>query len=69
MIFQDQPTVKVTSKISGTTNKISMTGITANAFTPEEAQTQLNKILDIIGISVLTSGMTRTRTEEAVDNG
>lgn len=69
MIFQDTKTVKVSSIISGSTNRIAINGITSEPFTPETAQIQINKVLDLIGKSVITRGMTRTRTEEAIDNG
>lgn len=69
MIFQDTKTVKVNSIISGTSNRISVNGITSEPFTPETAQAQINKILDIVGIAVITRGMTRIRNEEAVENG
>lgn len=69
MVFQDKPVVRVTSYLTGSTNTISIDGITAQSFTPEEAKSNLDVLLDIIGESVQTNKMKRIRTEEAVNNG
>ena len=66
MTFQEKSSLKVQAPIYGTTNKITIDGITTNSFTPEEAQTHMNTLLDIVGKSVITTGMIRTRQEEAV---
>jgi len=68
MIFEDKPFVKVTAVVENTTNTISIDGITANAFTPEQAKTNLDILLNIVGKSVTTNKMKRIRTEEASDN-
>ena len=67
MTFQDTQTVKINAGITGSTNTISINGITSQAFTPETAKTQIDKFLDIVGISVKTNKMKRIRTEEAVE--
>lgn len=69
MVFQDNPTVKVTSYLTGSTNTISIDGITAQPFTPETAKSNIDVLLDVIGESVQTNKMKRIRTEEAVNNG
>lgn len=69
MVFEEKNYVKVTAAITGSTSRITTDGITAQAFTPEEAKTQLDKFLNIVGKSVNTTGMVRTRSEEAVENG
>ena len=67
MTFESIQTTKITSKLNGSTNKITFAGVTAESTTPENAQEQINKILNITGQSVTTSGMTRTITQEATD--
>ena len=69
MTFEAINTTKITSKHSTSTDKISIDGITAGNITPEYAAEQINKLLNIIGLSVVTTGMTRTITQEATDNG
>lgn len=67
MQFQDTDTVKITATITNSNNTISINGITSSAFTPETAKIQIDKFLDIIGVSVNTNKMKRIRTEEAVE--
>lgn len=67
MTFESIQTTKITSKLNGTTNKITFAGVTAQSTTPENAQEQINKILAITGQSVVTNGMTRTITQEATE--
>jgi len=68
MTFENMETVKITATLTNTTNKISFNGVTNDDnLTPETAQTQINKILAIVGTSVSTSGMTKTITQEAID--
>lgn len=43
-------------------------GVTTASTTPDNAATQINKILSIIGKSATTEKMTRTITEEATDD-
>lgn len=69
MIFNDKPYLKITAGIVGSKNKVTTDGITSQAFTPEEAKTQLDKLFGVVGKSVQTDGMVRIRTEEAIDNG
>ena len=68
MTFENLTTTKITAKFTGSTTSISMAGITAQATTPENAKEQMDKILNIIGHSVTTTGMKRTITQEATNN-
>lgn len=68
MIFQEKQSLKVQAPIANTTSKITLDGIKTSAFTPEEAKTNMDILLNIVSISVNTNGMIRTRTEEAVEN-
>ena len=66
MQFLNSSTAKISGTLSGKTSRISIDGTTTETTpTPEEAKTQVDKILDIVGMSILTTGMTRTITQEA----
>ena len=67
MQFVGRGTAKITGKLTGTTSSVSISGVTANSTTPENAKAQIDKFLDIVGQSISTSGMTRTITEEATE--
>lgn len=68
MTFQAKGVAKLTAKYTGSQNTVTFHGITtANDLTPETAKTQADKILTIVGRSCVTTGMTRTRTEEATE--
>lgn len=72
MIFGNPATVKITAPIadSSSAQKIAFDGITSDSqITPEEAETQINKIFSIVDKSVSSYGMTRTAVQEATDNG
>jgi len=71
MIFGNPATVKITAPIadSASAQKIAFDGITSSQITPEEAETQINKIFGIVDKSVSSYGMTRTAVQEATDNG
>ena len=64
MTFTQKPTVIIWAKTSAD-DYISVDGISPAAITPEFAATQINKILDAVGLSVTTDGMQRFITEEA----
>lgn len=66
MIFEEKETAKIQAQLSGTTNTITIDGVTSGATTPENAQKQINKILFIVGKSVVTSKMKQIITKEAV---
>lgn len=68
--FVTKPTVTITASVANTTSKIALSGITSNReITPDTAKTQIDKLLNVVGKSVITAGMLRTQTEEAVTNG
>ena len=67
MTFESVTTTRITAKYTGATTSISMNGITAGETTPENAKTQIDKILDIVSKSVTTTGMIRTITQEATE--
>lgn len=70
MTFENTATVNISAKLSGMTNKITFSGITnSNDLTPENAATQINKILAIVNKSVSATGMIKTITQEAIANG
>ena len=69
MIFQEKPTATISAKVTGSSKMLSLDGITTGSTTPENAAAQINKILNVVGSAVTTSGMVRTRKEEAIDNG
>lgn len=69
MTFTEKPTAIIWAKDGDTGEFVSIGGITTGATTVENAKAQLDKILGIVGKSVLVDGMTRIRTEEATNNG
>ena len=69
MEFEDKQTAKISAQLVGMTNRITIDGTTGDKPTPENAATQINKLLDIVGQSVSPIKMTRTVTQEAIDNG
>lgn len=69
MTFKEKPTAIIWAKDGDTGEFVSIGGITTGTTTVENAKAQLDKILGIVGKSVLVDGMTRIRTEEATNNG
>lgn len=70
MTFANTATVKISAYLGTTTNRITLDGITNDdTLTPENAATQINKILKIADQSVSATGMIKTITQEAVNNG
>ena len=67
--FVTKPTAKITALLSGSTADISIAGVTtADTLTAENAVTQINKVLDVVGQSVVQSGMKRILTQEVSSN-
>ncbi len=64
MTFNQKPTAIIWAKDSNG-NLISVDGVTNDATTPENAVAQINKILAIVGNSIVANGMNRIKTEEA----
>lgn len=46
---------------------VTVPGVTSGAITPATARTQLNKVLNVAGLEITTSGMKRTIVEEVVN--
>lgn len=69
MIFYDKPVATITCRQVGASEKLNLPGVTTASITPENAVAQINKILAIVGREAGLAGMTRTRTEEAINNG
>ena len=65
--FKPVATLKAQSETSST-ETFTFHGVTTANTTPDNAATQINKILGLVGKSATTEKMTRTITEEAVDD-
>lgn len=66
-VFNTKPVATIKAKVTGSTDSVSIPGVTTANTTPANAAAQINKILDLAGKAVTAAGMTRTQTEEAVD--
>lgn len=69
--FNAKPVATVKIEDASTADKTySIPGTTTANITPDEAAKQINRILDIGGLSAIVSTkMTRTQIEEVVNNG
>lgn len=68
LAFNNKPVATIKAKAADGTEIITISGVTTAATTPENAATQINKILDIGGRAIVADeNMTRIRTEEAVN--
>ena len=65
MTFTQNPTAIIWAKTTEG-EFLSIDGVTAASTTPENAAAQINKILDAVGLSIVTDGMQRFTTEEAI---
>jgi len=65
MVFSTKESAKIQAQLSGATNTITIDGVTSGETTPENAQAQINKILNIVGKSVVTTKMRHIITKEA----
>ena len=65
--FKPVATLKAQSAIDSK-ETFTFQGVTTATTTPTNAATQINKILGLVGKSATTDKMTRTITEEAVDD-
>ena len=67
--FNQKPIATIRAKVTGTSDTISVQGTNPSA-TPADAKASIDKILALTGTKTVTQdGMTRTRSEEALDNG
>lgn len=65
MVFSTKTTAKIQAMLTGSTNTITIDGVTSGDTTPENAKVQIDKILSIVGKSVVTSNMKQIVTKEA----
>ena len=70
-VFESKPVAKIQAQLSGTTTTTTIDGVTAAAsLTAENSVTQINKVLDVVGKSIVKTGIKRIIVqEEATDNG
>lgn len=69
LIFQNKPVATIKAKSATGQTMYTINGVTQASTTPANAAVQINKILDIAGFAVAADeNMTRTITEEVVDN-
>lgn len=66
MVFEEKETAKIQAQLSGSTSTITIEGVTSGATTPENAKSQIDKILTIVGKSIVTTKMKQIITKEAV---
>ena len=69
--FVNAPTAKIQAYLSGTTNTTTIDGVTAaDSLTAENSVSQINKVLAVVGKSVVQTGIKRIIIqEEAANNG
>lgn len=66
MVFTEKTTAKIQAQLTGSTSTITVDGVTSGDTTPENAKAQIDKILRIVGRSVVTTKMKQIITKEAV---
>ena len=67
--FVSNPTAKIQAQLSGSTETITLAGITAaDTLTAENSVTQMNKVLDVVGKTVVKTGIKRIITQEEASN-
>ena len=68
--FAQKPVATIKAKSYNAANiNYTINGVTTDVTTSDAAAEQINKLYTIGGFSVIPDGMTRIKTEEAVDNG
>lgn len=65
--FNTKPVATIKAKQVGESADIMMPGVTTASTTPDNAATQINKILAVAGREISANGMIRTQVEEAVE--
>lgn len=69
LAFNFKPVATLKAQSATSTDMFTFAGVTTANTTPANAAAQVNKILAVVGKSVVADEkMTRTSTEEAVDN-
>ena len=67
--FTQKPVATIRAKVTNSSDTVTVPGTNPTS-TPDNAKAQIDKILKLVGNkSVTQDGMTRTRQEEAIDNG
>lgn len=68
--FFTTPTATVKAKSSNSTDIVTIKGVTTASISPTKAAQHINTLLGVAGKAIVVdSNMTRSQTEEAVDNG
>ena len=68
--FQSKPVATIKAKSAASTDMFTINGCTTGNTTPENAATQINKLLNVGGQAIVAdTNMKRIQTEEVVDNG
>lgn len=68
MIFETKTVAKIQASLGDNSSTITIDGVTAEDTTPENAKAQIDKILGIVGKSVLATNMKQIITKEAVSS-
>lgn len=69
-VFDTKQSAVVHAQLANSTSMLAVYGCTTASTTPENAATQINKLLDIGGKAIVVNDkMYRDSKEEAVDNG
>ena len=64
-VFETKPTAKIQAQLSGSTSTTTIDGVTAAAsLTAENSVTQINKVLAVVGKSVVKAGIKRIIIQE-----
>ena len=67
--FVSKPTAKIQAQLTGTTSTVIIDGVTAaDSLTADNSVTQINKVLDVVGKSVVKTGIKRIITQEEASN-
>ena len=66
MVFETKTVAKIQASLGDNSSTITVDGVTSENTTPENAKAQIDKILGIVGKSVLTTNMKQIITKEAV---
>lgn len=63
--FENKPVAKIQAQYSDSTSTVTIDGVTAAAsLTAENSVTQINKVLDVVGKSVVKTGIKRIIVQE-----
>lgn len=67
--FVSEPVAKIQAQYSGSTSTITIDGVTAaDSLTADNSVTQINKVLDVVGKSVVKTGIKRIITQKEATN-